>query len=207
MARVAAANVNLKEPNMARWRLLNPHYLNVPGTEWEYIEVSRQTGKQARVRYPVPRYLNPNDPADHNYPGEIIVAHAKPIEATQGTSRVSITGGSKNHDIIFTGPPTSDMEPLDDEAQAISDECSSGWHRPFDELQTNGYGDSSQSLLSKLDTELTEAIRRVGMPQAVPNTSVKQEDFAKLQSQVEALTKQNAELLAKISKPAAEIKK
>lgn len=171
---------------MARWRLLNPHYLKVPGTEWEYTEVSRETGKQARVRYPVGLLLNPNDSADHNFPGEIIVAHAR-------------ADGSKYHrnDIVFEGPPTPDMEPVDEEAEKISEEWRAKWAHPIDSLP--GYGDYSQSLLTQFDKELTEAIRRVGGVPKGENVSVKAEDFEDLKKQVATLTKQNALLLGKLT--------
>ena len=77
---------------MARWRLMNAHYLNVSGTEWEHKETDRSTGKQARKVFPVPMLLNPEDPADHNYPGEIIVAH-------EGKT-------AQRRDIIFVGQPS-----------------------------------------------------------------------------------------------------
>ena len=32
---------------MARWRLTDAHYLAVEGTEWEYKEQNRETGRQA----------------------------------------------------------------------------------------------------------------------------------------------------------------
>lgn len=190
---------------MARWRLLNPHYLNVPGTEWEYVEISRTSQKQARVRYPVPLFLNPNDPSDHNYPGEIIVAHAKET-TTPGGLRVSVSGGTKNHDIIFTGPPTPDMEPIDDEAQKISDEMAPQWVHPIDSLPNTGYGDYSQSLFNKLEDELTAAIQRVGGVPKFSNTSIKTEDFELLKKQVAELTKQNAALLARLTDKKAEVK-
>lgn len=177
---------------MARWRLMNAHYLNVPGTEWEYVEISRASGKQARVRFPVPQYLDPRDAADHNYPGEIVVAYAKEGEKV-----------SKFYpkDIIFLGQPTPDMEPMDEEAEAISNSFKAQWIGPMSEQALPGYGDYSQSLLAKFDEELTAAIQRVGTGKiaTMPNTSVKQSDFDRLQKQVEELTKQNAALLAKLT--------
>src|ERR1700722_1854222 len=94
-----------------RWRLTNSHYLKVfalpDGTrcEWEHKETSRETGRSVRKLYPVPILLNPSDPADCNYPGEIIIAHA--------------VDGAHNlqQDIVFEGPPTQEMEPLNDAAQ------------------------------------------------------------------------------------------
>lgn len=167
---------------MARWRLLNPHYLNVPGTEWEYTEQNRN-GKQARVRFPVGLFLNPDDPNDHNYPGEIIVA--------QGAH-------PNKNDIIFVGPPTPDMEPLDDEAEKISEEWKGKWSHPIESL--SGYGDYSQSLFTQFEKELTSAIQRVsGTTPKVQNSSVNAVEFEALKKQVAELTKQNAALLAKAS--------
>src|SRR5882672_3560161 len=90
---------------MARWRLTAAHYLNVPGTEWEQKETSRETGRQIRKIYPVPLHLDPDDPTAQNRDGEVIVAHE---------------GSEKKGDYIFTGPPTPDMEPLDDEAESLT---------------------------------------------------------------------------------------
>lgn len=89
-----------------RYKLLKPHYLNVPGTEWEQIEtplVNDRMGRkqrQVRHRYQVCLYLNPEDPEDYNYPGMIAVAN-EPSEAHP-------------YDYIFIGGPTHDMEGLDD---------------------------------------------------------------------------------------------
>src|ERR1035437_368992 len=91
---------------MARFRLKDKHYLHVlPETEWEQKELDQVTGKQARKVYLVPRYLDPDDPSDCNYPGEIIVA-TKEDKAWP-------------RDIIMKGPPTADMEPIDDESIVI----------------------------------------------------------------------------------------
>lgn len=166
---------------MARWRLLNPHYLNVPGTEWEYVEVSRTTGKQARVRFPVGMFLNPDDQSDHNHPGEIIVAHDKK--------------GHRN-DIVFVGLPTPDMEPVDEEAEKISEECKAKWAHPINDLP--GYGDYSQSLLSGFEKELTDAIKRVGGVPKGEIASVKTSEFEHLKKQVAELARQNAQLVEKL---------
>lgn len=106
---------------MARWSLMNAHYLNVPGTEWEYKETT-DSGKQGRKIFPVPLHLDPNNPRDHNYPGEIIVCHE---------------GKGQPKDIVFVGPPTPDMTPLDDEAQAISDSMQPAWIHPIESLPTH----------------------------------------------------------------------
>ncbi len=120
---------------MARWRLINAHYLNVPGTEWEYKEVDRTTGKQGRKVYPVPMLMNPNDTADCNYPGEIIVTNAESREYPR--------------DILFLGDPTPEMEPLDTEAQAISDSLQDRWQHPIDTLPST-MSDGESAFMAKL---------------------------------------------------------
>lgn len=165
---------------MARWKLLQPHYLNVPGTEWEYKETDRTTGRQARKVFQVPLFLHPDDPADQNYPGEIIVGY-KP----------------QGRDIVFVGPPTPDMEPLDEEAQAISDRERPKWKHPIDSLASQGY---SQSLLDDLMRQMSEI--HAGTRTSVPSVSAPGIDpaaFASLQQQVAALLEQNKALMEKLA--------
>lgn len=166
---------------MARWRLQQPHYLNVPGTEWEYKEVDRTSGKQARKVYNVPLYLDPREPTDHNYPGEIVVA--------QGSTQLK--------DIIFIGEPTPDMEPLDEEAKKISDSLAPKWKHPIDSL--SGYGDYSASLISNFQKQIASAMANLPAAPADPVSAsgVDPDAFAKLQEQVAALMARNAELEAK----------
>src|SRR5215467_7186330 len=91
---------------MARWKLMVPHYLMTnPATEWEHKETSRETGKQSRVIYKVPRYLDPKDPSDWTDREDVVVCDGK---------------NPGRGDIIFLGEPTPDMEPVDDEAKKIS---------------------------------------------------------------------------------------
>lgn len=162
---------------MARWRLMQPHYLNVPGTEWEYKEVDRTSGKQGRKVYVVPLHLHPENPSDHNYPGEIIVGQGK-------------TASPK--DIIFIGEPTPDMEPLDDEAQKITDACKPKWQHPIESLP----GNYSASLISNLEKQIAQAIAGQPKVENVSAKGVSVDDFAKLQEQVAALMARNAELEA-----------
>ena len=160
---------------MARWRLRSPHYLQVPGTEWEYKETDQASGRQGRKIFEVPMFLNPEVVADHNYPGEIIVAD-KP----------------SGRDIVFIGDPTPDMEPLDDEAREISDSFKRKWVNPIEEINMNYGMNYSQSLLDRLEKQMGE----IQAGQAPTPRGVSADDFAKLQAQVEELAKQNAELRA-----------
>lgn len=109
---------------MARWRLVASHYLTVEGTSWEQVEVDQMSGKQIRKRYPVPLQLSIDDPSLWNdniirnprgevLGGDIVVAYKDKAHAA--------------NDYLFTGKPTPDMFPLDDEAKEISAELETEW--------------------------------------------------------------------------------
>jgi hypothetical protein len=168
---------------MARWRLTDAHYLQVPGTEWEYKETDRETQRQVRKVYEIPLYLNPKERSDWNYPQD---------EAIIVSSRFD-----KAHprDIVFTGPPTPDMDPVDEEAEKISQgyRDSGAWQHPIDALNMT----YSQSVLSEFERML--AIKVTELVKPTPNLSlggVSVEDFGRLQQQVAALMEQNAKLQA-----------
>ncbi len=177
---------------MARWRLMTPHYLKVEGNEWEYQETSQTTGKISRHRFPVPMLLDVKDPGDWNYPQDkmIVVCHK---------------GKGLPKDYVFEGPPTADMEPLDDEAQAITDKESVKWVHPIESLAAKGgFG---PALLADLEKELTAAIRNAANVASAPAqaTSVTDEAFAALKKQVEELMAINAALQAeKLEAPPVE---
>ena len=167
---------------MARWRLMKAHYLNVPGTEWEHKETDRSTGKQARKIFEVPRLLNPDDMADHNYPGEIIVAHSEDRRY--------------RNDIIFVGPPTPEMEPIDEEAEAISEAESPKWAKAAEIAPGDSYGDA---LIAGFQRQIEKLIA-VGQPaQPVPNQSIDPAKFAQMQEQLAALMEANAKLQAQLA--------
>ncbi len=142
-----------------RWRLTTAHHLSIDtlpdGTkvEWEHKETSRESGRAVRKLFPVPMFLEPKDAADHNYPGEIIVAHA--------------VDGCHNlcQDYIFKGPPTQEMEPLNAEAQAITDEWRHKWLNPVESLPANGGMTSAESAFM---AKMTEAFERIAPPRVEP---------------------------------------
>ena len=131
---------------MARWKLATSHYLNTPGEEWEYTENDRTTGRPRRTKFPVPRYLDIRDPMcwtnkwgnRDNEDGEIIVCWEGKGDAS---------------DIIFTGDPTPDMIPVDDEAKEISATFAARWDRRPEDVA----GDYSQSLIDRFQVQLAEA--------------------------------------------------
>src|ERR1700735_3109676 len=114
---------------MARWKLMQPHYLNIlclpDGTEVEWVkeETNRTTGRMARKTYKVPCLLNTANPQDFNDPDGISVC---------------FEGKGEPKDIEFVGDPTPDMEPLDDEAEEISAKMREKWEHPIDSLPVNG---------------------------------------------------------------------
>lgn len=169
---------------MARWRLTQPHYLKAirdgEKTEWRYEETNRDTGRTARKVFEVPLFLNPNDPADHNYRelGAVIVAQGK----------------VQPRDIIFEGPPTPDMEPLDDEAQAISDAEAVNWQHPIESLP----GNYSASLLTGLERQLAALIAERPI-QPVSVKGVDPSEFEALKDTVQKLMDQNAVLQAQLA--------
>lgn len=163
---------------MARWRLMSDHYLQVPDTKWNYSEVDQLTGRQANRSFDVPLYLSPNNPRDCNREGECVVAYA---------------GSDKPGDTIFTGPPTPEMEPLDDEATAISNKLRPGWEHPIETLPATGLSGSEQAFV--------DAFAKVAAAQNTSTKGVDPAEFAKLQEQVSALIARNAELEAAATQP------
>lgn len=130
---------------MARWKLMTPHYLNVPGEEWEYTENDRMTGRPKRVKFEVPRLLDIRDPScwtnrwgnKDNEDGEIVVCWKGKGEST---------------DIVFVGDPTPDMMPVDDEAKAISATFETRWQQKPESMS----GDYSQSLIDRFQIEMAD---------------------------------------------------
>jgi len=155
---------------MARWKLLTSHYLNTPGEEWEYTENDRNTGRPRRIKFPVPRLLDINDPScwtnkwggQGNEEGEVIVCYKD-----KGDS----------HDIIFTGDPTPDMVPIDDEAKVISAGFADIWRYKPESIGV----DHSQSLIDRFQIEMAEIKTK---PVEIPGLS-------DLVSAIGALIKQN----------------
>jgi hypothetical protein len=124
---------------MARWKLITAHYLlTLDKTEWEYTENDRKTGRPKRMKFEVPRYISPLDPADwtnrwgtkDDSDGEVIVCYP---------------GKGTESDIEFLGEPTPDMMPIDDEAKAISATFEPRWaYKP-----ETAEGSYSQSLVDQ----------------------------------------------------------
>lgn len=161
-----------------RWRLMAPHYINVPtlpdGTrvEWEHKETNALNGRAVRKLFPVPMLLNPEDPNDYNHPGEIIVSQ-------------EAEGAHFNRlDLLFMGPPTRDMEPLNEAAQAITDQHQARWTHPIETLPANG--GMNQQEMQFMENMMRAFAKEVGA-QAPANTSVPKEQYDELQARLAKL--------------------
>jgi hypothetical protein len=168
---------------MARFRLLDKHYLNIEGSEWE-----EKQELQAKVRgrnrlhksvFKVPMFLDPKDQADHNYPGEIIIA-------TKEDRRFP-------DDYILRGDfiPTMDMEPLDPEAEGILEtyKASRTGSDPIESLE----GTMGEAILAKLSKQL-DALTSLNGPKVTTPISV---------TEFEKLKAENEELKAKVDQALA----
>lgn len=131
---------------MARWKLVESHYLNTKDTQWEYKEIDRDTGRERRKQVSVPRFLNIEDPSDwtnswgnkDNQTGEIIVCYE---------------GKGEARDIVFFGDPTPGMMPVDDEARAISARFEQRWSYKPDTAEVS----HSQSMIDRFEIEKAAA--------------------------------------------------
>lgn len=176
---------------MARWRLTEPHYLNgytydTERTEWEQVEIAQDAKKQMRKRYTVPLFLDPKDPSAFNYPGEIVVSD-KP----------------NGRDIVFHGPPTPGMDPMDEEARQLSEAESKNWIHPIESLPGQGF---AENLLAQLTSQLSALQNQqpVQPVQAVAESQVSAKDFNELKGLVAQLMEQNAALQAQLAEPRPE---
>lgn len=172
---------------MARWLLKEPHYLNSPHTTWRYTEID-QDGEAIDHNFVVPRLMDPKDPRHwtNKQAQEIVVCYE---------------GKGNPGDRIFTGPPTPGMEPLDEEARAISNQYSPSWAHPIDTLPSNGQS-YADGLLRQLTDQLM-AVSKTGSPSsAIPNQTIKPEDFKALQDQVAKLMEANQALVSQLTSKA-----
>lgn len=170
---------------MARWRLTAKHYINVlekdtgEKVEWIREETNPDTGRKLRRPFQVPMLLDPDDVTCKNRDGDVIVSRADSV---------------KRGDFVYEGPPTVDMEPLDDEAEEISKLESVNWTNPIDAIPGNG--DYGANLLDHLSKQLNEAILKNPVPQATSLSGVSASEFGAMKEQMAVLMKQNAELMA-----------
>lgn len=130
---------------MARWKLTEPHYLAVEGIKWEYSEVDRVTGRPKRTQFPVPLHLDPNIDSDWTH---------RELEAII----VSNGHNADPKDLIYTGPVTPGMLPMDDEAKALTAQAAKDKWRPTQGLDPESQNESyTNKLLSGFIDQMTLA--------------------------------------------------
>lgn len=167
---------------MARWRLTEKHYLNVPGTKWEFMSTDRNTGRPVKKVFTVPLYIDPEDKDSWNYRGEGMFE--------DGSVIVCHEGKGQPRDIVFIGDPTPGMLPLDDEAVAISAQFSWTPTQGLDEeSQSNSH---QQKLLLGLIDQMAELQTRATQAPSMPGM----EQFMQVMT---AMMQQNSQVLAALA--------
>jgi hypothetical protein len=122
---------------MARWYTTEDCYLKTdPVSEWEQKETDALTGRQLRKVFEVPTQI-PKD------------------------STVSNGSGAQRGDIIFVGPPTPAMQPLDDEAEAITNKERHKWVHPIESLRATGQDRPYDYVVVPADVPPPTAVPRV----------------------------------------------
>jgi hypothetical protein len=168
---------------MARWKVTSKHYIHAEQygqpTEWERQEVNQDTGRMFRKAYKVPMYIDPDDPYCINkHVGFCVVARK---------------GSEQPGDIVFFGPPTIDMEPLDAEANAETEAERPKWKNPIDGLDPIVGQDFGQRMLEMLERQISAA-QSTQAPVSLAGATTKEisdlkEIVAAQQKQIEALMK------------------
>lgn len=174
---------------MARWRLTAKHYLRVPGTEWNYKEHDRMTGRPKNTKFEVPLLLDPEAATDWNYrtpdgEGEIVVAYHE--------------SDAFPRDIIFVGEPTPDMFPLDDEAKALSAAFKVKWSGQMSDgrIHDDNMGGHTKFLLDHLTAQVAD-IQSATQQSATTG-------MTELLTAMAAMMKQNQEMMAMLAKGATQ---
>lgn len=162
---------------MARWKLTEPHYLNVPTERWEHTTIDSRTGKPSRKMYRVPKHLDPRIEDDWNFR----------INGMDGEIHVCYEGKGLPHDIVFEGDPTPGMVPLDAEAQEITSH--------FNWTPTQGIDEESQraGFYAKLGDQLIDQMTELRAAHAMAAPQVQGLD--KLLEAIAAMMQQNQQLL------------
>lgn len=129
---------------MARWKVTSKHYIHATQygqpTEWERQEINGDTGRMFRKAYKVPMLIDPEDPYC--------------INKHEGFCVIAREGSERPGDIIFEGPPTADMEPMDDAAQAETDAEKHKWINPIDGLPSELGQELGKQILDALSRQV-----------------------------------------------------
>lgn len=143
---------------MARWKLREAHYINAirdgQSAEWVYKEINRANGREIQKKYQVPMHLDPKIEVDWTH-------RDHPME--DGYIVVALAGTTDTHDIIIERKSvTPGMEPMDDEARAISAQVMS---KVVPIEGGNPDATYSENLLDKFISQLADASSTAGQVQ------------------------------------------
>lgn len=162
---------------MARWKPTAKHHLHAEQygqpTEWERQETNQQTGRMFRKVYKVPLYIDPEDPQMINkHEGFCVLAHK---------------GSERPGDIVFFGPPTPDMEPLDAEAEEITNAERHKWVDPINSLPLQIGEEAGRVILQSLEQQIaSQGLGAVSTSlRNVPNKDI--EDLKKIVADQQAM--------------------
>jgi hypothetical protein len=170
---------------MARWKLTEAHYIVAERDgvrpEWEYKEISRATGREIRKKFPVPMYLDPKSQEDWNHRPD-----------AQDDGMIVVTDGVNAHhkDIVLIKnakgqlPITPGMEPLDDEARAIS----AKYNERVIPIEGREDATYSERLLDKFIEQMAEAKTNAGQQLSTPGID-------KVLESMTAMMEQNQKIL------------
>lgn len=179
---------------MARWKLMAKHYLAIKEIDGEapvyiHTEQDTRTGRNKRKIYNVPMLLDPEDPSC--WTETVFARNGAPVE---GTIVVSDGKNAQPRDLIMCDgvPPTTDMMPLDDEAEEISRKINAARSIPFDAAP----GQTGEELIRLFTQQMNQLQQAIVAPAAQSLKGVSEDAFQKLQEQVAALMAKNAELEA-----------
>lgn len=152
-----------------RWELKEPHYLFGTNAKYMKEEINMDSKKLARHFYDVPEYHDEGT----------IVYQGRPLLDT---------------DIPFTGDPTPAMEPLDDEAQALSDKLRPRWISPIDNaaLKAQELAPETLLMMTAFAKEIGAQIQ-AGQNTPVPEGSISRAEFEEMQKQLSALQAEKAQ--------------
>ncbi len=163
---------------MARWKLTAKHYLEAlqfgQPSEWQREEINVQTGRAFRKTYPVPMFIDPEDPFC--------------INRTTGFCVIAMEGSAQPGDLECKNfKPTPDMEPLDEEARQLSEAERPHWINPIDGLSPTMGEDFANQLLATLQQQMNKSnisLSQQGVNSEVSNLSAL---VAAQQKQIESL--------------------
>ena len=155
---------------MPRFRLRCGHYLNIidnysnEQVEWIYEETDRTTGRTNRKKYHVPMLLD-----------------AETIVTTKRNTAFP-------NDTVFFGDPTPDMEPLDEEAEALVESLKSKWIHPIDTLPVNGgMNEQEKAFMATMMESFAKQVGAALPAQPVAATGVSLEEFNAVKAQLEEM--------------------